>query len=74
MNIIQNLRTYAYQVSIFCEVIILGINFLVGRAGRYKSKFPVGEVTCLDADDLPLLHSSLDSPSPVLEVIGLRLN
>ncbi|KAK6780899.1 hypothetical protein RDI58_023083 [Solanum bulbocastanum] len=37
------------------------------RAGRYKSNFPVGEVTCLNADDLPLLHSSLDYPSPVLE-------
>lgn len=42
---------------------------IVGRAGRYGSKFPMGEVTCLDADDLPLLHSSLKSPSPILEVI-----
>ncbi|PHT38934.1 ATP-dependent RNA helicase SUV3, mitochondrial [Capsicum baccatum] len=47
------------------------IKQIAGRAGRYKSKFPVGEVTCLDADDLPLLHSSLDSPSPVLERAGL---
>lgn len=45
--------------------------FLTGRAGRYGSKFPVGEVTCLNADDLPLLHSSLESPSPTLEVIML---
>ncbi|MCD7467539.1 RNA helicase [Datura stramonium] len=44
------------------------------RAGRYKSKFSVGEVTCLEADDLPLLHSSLDSPSPVLERAGLFPN
>ncbi|KAL6189615.1 hypothetical protein ACLB2K_041001 [Fragaria x ananassa] len=41
--------------------------FLLGRAGRYGSRFPVGEVTCLDAADLPLLHSSLNSPSPTLE-------
>ncbi|RLN41999.1 ATP-dependent RNA helicase SUV3, mitochondrial [Panicum miliaceum] len=37
------------------------------QAGRYGSKFPVGEVTCLDAEDLPLLHSSLKSPSPIIE-------
>lgn len=47
------------------------MDFHVGRAGRYKSKFPVGEVTCLKADDLPLLHSSLSSPSPTLEVIRM---
>lgn len=40
----------------------------VGRAGRYRSKYPAGEVTCLDKDDLPLLHSSLNSLSPVLKV------
>lgn len=45
------------------------LNLPVGRAGRYGSKFPVGEVTCIDAEDLPLLHSSLKSPSPTLEVI-----
>lgn len=44
-------------------------DLLVGRAGRYGSKFPVGEVTCIDAEDLPLLHSSLNAPSPTLEVI-----
>ncbi|XP_037491333.1 ATP-dependent RNA helicase SUV3, mitochondrial isoform X2 [Jatropha curcas] len=44
---------------------------IAGRAGRYGSKFPVGEVTCLHADDLPLLHSSLESPSPILESAGL---
>ncbi|KAM2086089.1 hypothetical protein ACFX1R_023671 [Malus domestica] len=38
-----------------------------GRAGRYGSKFPTGEVTCLNADDLSLLHSSLESPSSTLE-------
>lgn len=46
---------------------------VVGRAGRYGSKFPVGEVTCLDAVDLPLLHSSLSSHSPVIEVDYLSL-
>ncbi|CAK7327093.1 unnamed protein product [Dovyalis caffra] len=44
---------------------------IAGRAGRYGSDFPVGEVTCLHADDLPLLHSSLESPSPILEHAGL---
>lgn len=47
---------------------------LIGRAGRYGSKFPVGEVTCMDAEDLPLLHSSLNCPSPTLEVNMLGLN
>ncbi|KAA8548665.1 hypothetical protein F0562_000349 [Nyssa sinensis] len=47
------------------------IKQIAGRAGRYGSKFPVGEVTCLDAEDLPLLHSSLNSPSPILECAGL---
>ncbi|KAL6952832.1 RNA helicase [Sarracenia purpurea var. burkii] len=44
------------------------IKQIAGRAGRYGSKFPDGEVTCLDAEDLPLLHSALNSQSPVLEV------
>uniref|UniRef100_A0A2P2KLE3 Helicase C-terminal domain-containing protein n=1 Tax=Rhizophora mucronata TaxID=61149 RepID=A0A2P2KLE3_RHIMU len=47
------------------------IKQIAGRAGRYGSKFPVGKVTCLDADDLPLLHSALKSPSPILERAGL---
>ncbi|KAH9621558.1 hypothetical protein KSS87_007335 [Heliosperma pusillum] len=47
------------------------IKQIAGRAGRYGSKYPVGEVTCLEANDLPLLHSSLNSPSPELERAGL---
>ncbi|XP_056695986.1 DExH-box ATP-dependent RNA helicase DExH16, mitochondrial isoform X3 [Spinacia oleracea] len=47
------------------------IKQIAGRAGRYGSKYPVGEVTCLDREDLPLLHSSLNSPSPDLERAGL---
>ncbi|KAL6970446.1 RNA helicase [Sarracenia purpurea var. burkii] len=47
------------------------IKQIAGRAGRYGSKFPDGEVTCLDAEDLPLLHSALNSQSPVLERAGL---
>ncbi|TQD96910.1 hypothetical protein C1H46_017459 [Malus baccata] len=43
------------------------IVFTAGRAGRYGSKFPTGEVTCLNAYGLSLLHSSLESPSPTLE-------
>ncbi|CAH9105125.1 unnamed protein product [Cuscuta europaea] len=50
------------------------IKQIAGRAGRYGSEFPIGEVTCLDADDLPLLHSSLDSPSPIIEKAGLFPN
>lgn len=45
----------------------------LGRAGRYGSKYPVGEVTCIHADDLPLLHSSINAPSPTLEVIVLSV-
>ncbi|KAK9664317.1 hypothetical protein RND81_14G033000 [Saponaria officinalis] len=47
------------------------IKQIAGRAGRYGSKYPVGEVTCLEAEDLQLLHSSLDCPSPELECAGL---
>ncbi|OIV94987.1 hypothetical protein TanjilG_22184 [Lupinus angustifolius] len=47
------------------------IKQIAGRAGRYGSIFPVGEVTCIDAEDLPLLHSSLNAPSPILEHAGL---
>ncbi|KAL5785598.1 hypothetical protein ACOSQ2_007990 [Xanthoceras sorbifolium] len=50
------------------------IKQIAGRAGRYGSKYPVGEVTCLDPEDLPLLHSSLESPSPTLERAGLFPN
>ncbi|VAI36598.1 unnamed protein product [Triticum turgidum subsp. durum] len=53
------------------ELTVPEIKQIAGRAGRYGSKFPVGEVTCLDAEDLPLLHSSLKSPSPIIERAGL---
>ncbi|KAL6636910.1 hypothetical protein ACP70R_024482 [Stipagrostis hirtigluma subsp. patula] len=53
------------------ELTVAEIKQIAGRAGRYGSKFPVGEVTCLDAEDLPLLHSSLKSPSPIIERAGL---
>ncbi|KAJ4835748.1 RNA helicase [Turnera subulata] len=56
------------------DLTIPEIKQIAGRAGRYGSKFPVGEVTCLDAADLPLLHSSLKSRSPVLEQAGLFPN
>lgn len=32
---------------------------IAGRAGRYNSRFPEGEVTCLADDDMPYLHSAL---------------
>lgn len=47
------------------------IKQIAGRAGRFGSKFPDGEVTCMNVKDLPLLHSSLKSLSPVLERAGL---
>ncbi|OAY75632.1 ATP-dependent RNA helicase SUV3, mitochondrial [Ananas comosus] len=53
------------------ELTVPEIKQIAGRAGRYGSKYPVGEVTCVDADDLPLIHSSLASSSPVLERAGL---
>lgn len=53
------------------DLTIPEIKQIAGRAGRYGSKFPVGEVTCIDAEDLPLLHSSLNAPSPTLERAGL---
>ncbi|XP_021828197.1 DExH-box ATP-dependent RNA helicase DExH16, mitochondrial isoform X2 [Prunus avium] len=53
------------------DLTVAEVKQIAGRAGRYGSKFPVGEVTCLNADDLPLLHSSLESPSPTLESAGL---
>ncbi|KAK4778386.1 hypothetical protein SAY87_018573 [Trapa incisa] len=53
------------------ELIVPEIKQIAGRAGRYGSKYPVGEVTCIHADDLPLLHSSINAPSPILERAGL---
>ncbi|XP_010256130.1 PREDICTED: ATP-dependent RNA helicase SUV3, mitochondrial isoform X4 [Nelumbo nucifera] len=53
------------------ELTVSEIKQIAGRAGRFGSKFPCGEVTCIDAEDLPLLHSSLKSPSPDLESAGL---
>ncbi|CAN6281415.1 unnamed protein product [Urochloa humidicola] len=55
----------------FRELTVAEIKQIAGRAGRYGSKFPVGEVTCLDAEDLPLLHSAMKSPSPIIERAGL---
>ncbi|XP_020230023.1 DExH-box ATP-dependent RNA helicase DExH16, mitochondrial [Cajanus cajan] len=53
------------------ELTVPEIKQIAGRAGRYGSNFPLGEVTCMDEKDLPLLHSSLNSPSPTLERAGL---
>ena len=63
-GIIFALNCFIPGSSLFPACLIL----FLGRAGRYGSKFPVGEVTCLDAEDLPLLHSSLKSPSPIIKV------
>ncbi|KAL6498957.1 RNA helicase [Orobanche gracilis] len=52
------------------DLTVSEIKQIAGRAGRYRSKFPVGEVTCLAAKDMPLLLSSLSSP-PIIEKAGL---
>jgi hypothetical protein len=44
--------------------------FCAGQAGRYGSKFPEGAVTCLDKEDLPLLHHSLTDLTRPLEVMN----
>ncbi|XP_019155061.1 PREDICTED: DExH-box ATP-dependent RNA helicase DExH16, mitochondrial isoform X3 [Ipomoea nil] len=56
------------------DLSVLEIKQIAGRAGRYGSKYPAGEVTCLSSKDLPLLHSALNSPSPILEKAGLFPN
>ncbi|CAH8317166.1 unnamed protein product [Eruca vesicaria subsp. sativa] len=53
------------------DLTVSEIKQIAGRAGRFRSQFPVGEVTCLYKEDLPLLHSSLKSPSPIIERAGL---
>ncbi|KAL1220666.1 DExH-box ATP-dependent RNA helicase DExH16 [Cardamine amara subsp. amara] len=53
------------------DLTVSEIKQIAGRAGRFQSKFPIGEVTCLYKEDLPLLHSSLKSPSPLIERAGL---
>ncbi|XAR59319.1 RNA helicase [Bertholletia excelsa] len=57
--------------SAFPMPLSFSLNSSPGRAGRYASQFSVGEVTCLHANDMPLLHSSLESPSPTLKCAGL---
>ncbi|XP_042449780.1 ATP-dependent RNA helicase SUV3, mitochondrial-like [Zingiber officinale] len=53
------------------DLTVSEVKQIAGRAGRYGSKFSTGEVTCVDAKDLPLLHSSLESSSPLIERAGL---
>lgn len=47
------------------------IKQIAGRAGRYRSRFPEGEVTCLKEGDLPLLHESLEAPTVLVKAAGL---
>ncbi|OEL34745.1 ATP-dependent RNA helicase SUV3, mitochondrial, partial [Dichanthelium oligosanthes] len=69
LNISRIIFSTMMKFDGFChrELTVAEIKQIAGRAGRYGSKFPVGEVTCLDAADLPLLHSSLKSTSPIIE-------
>ncbi|CAD6206617.1 unnamed protein product [Miscanthus lutarioriparius] len=73
LNISRIIFSTMMKFDGFCnrELTVAKIKQIAGRAGRYGSKFPVGEVTCLNAEDLPLLHSSLKSASPIIERAGL---
>ncbi|XP_021306629.1 ATP-dependent RNA helicase SUV3, mitochondrial isoform X2 [Sorghum bicolor] len=73
LNISRIIFSTMMKFDGFCnrELTVAEIKQIAGRAGRYGSKFPVGEVTCVDAEDLPLLHSSLKSASPIIERAGL---
>ncbi|CAD6341420.1 unnamed protein product, partial [Miscanthus lutarioriparius] len=73
LNISRIIFSTMMKFDGFCnrELTVAEIKQIAGRAGRYGSKFPVGEVTCLNAEDLPLLHSSLKSASPIIERAGL---
>lgn len=44
---------------------------IAGRAGRYRSLYAAGEVTCLDQRDMPRLRASLGAPLAPLETAGL---
>jgi len=41
---------------------------IAGRAGRFGSRWPVGQVTCLYEEDMPWLHESLAAPVEPMEV------
>ncbi|KAI4369644.1 hypothetical protein MLD38_018065 [Melastoma candidum] len=53
------------------DLTVTEIKQIAGRAGRFGSKYPVGEVTCVDNEDLQMLHSAINAPSPTLERAGL---
>ncbi|KAL8153698.1 hypothetical protein V2J09_011458 [Rumex salicifolius] len=53
------------------DLTVSEIKQIAGRAGRFGSIYPAGEVTCAHEEDLPLLHSSLSSSSPDIERAGL---
>lgn len=73
LNISRIIFSTMMKFDGFCnrELTVAEIKQIAGRAGRYGSKFPVGEVTCLNPQDLPLLHSSLKSASSIIERAGL---
>ncbi|ONM09138.1 DExH-box ATP-dependent RNA helicase DExH16 mitochondrial [Zea mays] len=75
LNISRIIFSTMMKFDGFCnrELTVAEIKQIAGRAGRYGSKFPVGEVTCLNPQDLPLLHSSLKSASSIIEVSFLHI-
>jgi hypothetical protein len=73
----ENIRDYKVVYASSTQQIITELKFdlsggvfCVGRAGRYGSKFLEGAVTCLDKEDLPLLHNSLTDLTHPLEVMN----
>lgn len=44
---------------------------IAGRAGRSGTRFEIGEVTCFDPADMPLLHAAMDAAVKPTEKAGL---
>ncbi|XP_057823818.1 ATP-dependent RNA helicase SUV3, mitochondrial isoform X6 [Cryptomeria japonica] len=53
------------------DLTIPEIKQIAGRAGRYGSLFPNGEVTCMLEEDLCKIHSALKATSSCLKAAGL---
>jgi hypothetical protein len=58
------------QIVVELKFDVNGGMFCAGRVSRYGSKFLEGAVTCLDKEDLPLLHHSLTDLTRPFEVMN----
>ncbi|EFJ16330.1 hypothetical protein SELMODRAFT_114130 [Selaginella moellendorffii] len=54
-----------------CYLSVMQVKQIAGRAGRFKSKYPVGEVTCLKGSDIAHLHRALATPTPAVVAAGV---